>query len=449
MRITGAVLLTAFLILTLVIAIEGAAQTRMQLAATFASQAQIQQAQISLEELLRLQIDEENMLRGYSLTQDPFYVRQYHAAASGYDMKESAIRRTLIEQNLTAVQNLLTSYAKLQAQWRTAVAAPLLVHPTKRLAELDKRNKLFSDYENRLVAAIRVALARDNDLLGRSTQQQLDQTAKMRELWILIFGVLAIVLNAYRSQLNRELVQERTTTEILQQAFRSEAVPLPHCEVGTVYRSATSHSAVGGDVFDVYRLTDRTALLFIADISGKGVDAAVLTAFIKFMIRSIALRQSDPGRLLDEFNTAFARAVGNPDMFVSMFVGLLDTETFRLEYASGGHDSAFLRRDHAATQLAVTGPVLGVMEEPFGTEVIDLEPGDMLVLATDGLTEARDRKGRPLQEGVLDLIAESGPGAQELADQLVERVRKRGGNQLHDDLAILAILVLELGSPRE
>ncbi len=220
----------------------------------------------------------------------------------------------------------------------------------------------------------------------------------MRAFWLLLFGLLAILFNGYRTRLYRELEEERTTTETLQRAFQSESVPLPNCEVGTAYRSASSHLAVGGDVFDVQLLSDSQALLLIADVSGKGIDAAVLTAFIKFTIRGIAPRDRDPGAILAEFNTAFSRAVKDPYLFVSMFVGVLDTRTFALQYASAGHDSAFVRRSDSVQQLAVTGPVLGVMEEPFGTQTVDLRPGDAVVLATDGLTEARDRAGNLLQD---------------------------------------------------
>ncbi len=248
-----------------------------------------------------MQIDEENSLRGYSLTRDPFYVAQYHQAAAGYDAKQSSIRNKLGEQ-LPGARELLNTYGDLQSRWRADVAAPLLRNPRNRLVELDKRNKLFSDYESRTVAAIREALAATDAALVHSTQQQLDRSSYLRAFWVLAFGLLAILFNAYRSRLNRELEEERTISEILQRAFRSESVPLPHCEVGTAYVSATSHLAVGGDVFDVYRLSSTRALVLIADISGKGVDAAVLTAFIKFMIRAIALRQSDPAAILAEFN---------------------------------------------------------------------------------------------------------------------------------------------------
>jgi sigma-B regulation protein RsbU (phosphoserine phosphatase) len=244
-----------------------------------------------------------------------------------------------------------------------------------------------------------------------------------------------------------ELEEERTTTETLQRAFRSEHVPLPNCEVGSAYLSASSHLAVGGDVFDVYRLSDTLAMAFIADVSGKGVDAAVLTAFIKFTIRGIALRRRDPGAMLAEFNTAFAQTVENPYLFVSMWIGVLDTQQLQLRYASAGHDSAFIRRGSEVQQLAVTGPVLGVMEEPFETKTIFLEDGTTLVLATDGLTEAHTRTGERLQErGAMDLIAACNPQPQLLADQIVAQVKALAGNQTRDDLAVLAIRVHEPGA---
>ena len=297
-RVTATLLLTALLVVALAIAVQGAFQTRASIADTFSRQSRIQSAQIALEELLRLQIVEENVLRGYSLTHDSFYVDQYRTAAASYDQKVRAIRSALDPERLVRAQQLLTEYVRIQSQWRGEVAAPLLRHPNERLAELDKRNKVFSDYETRIVSAIRSELQMANDAFARSTQAQLARTSYVRAFWLLLFGLLAILFNAYRSRLNLELEEERTTTEILQRAFRSESVPLPHCEVGSAYRSASRHSAVGGDVFDLYRISDKLALLIIADVSGKGIDAAVLTAFIKFTIRGIALRHTDPGAIL-------------------------------------------------------------------------------------------------------------------------------------------------------
>ncbi len=441
-RITGTLLLPAFLVVALAVAVQGAFQTRASIADTFSRQAAIQHAKITLEELLRLQIFEESLLRGYSLTRDPFYVGQYQQAVSDYDQKVASIRETLSAQNLKPIERMLDEYSNLQMQWRSAIATPLLRHPDQQLLEMDRRNKILTDDETKTVEAIRASLANANAEFARSTQTELERGAYARAFWLLAFGLVAILLNGFRSRLYQELEEEKNTTEILQRAFRSESVPLPHCQVGSAYLSAGSHLAVGGDVFDVYRLSNTLALVHIADVSGKGVDAAVLTAFIKFTIRGIALRRRDPGAILAEFNTAFSQTVENPYLFVSMFVGVLDTETFQLRYASAGHDSAFMRRASGVQQLAVTGPVLGVMEEPFGTKSVVMEDGDTLVLATDGLTEARKRTGEQLREtGAMELIEHASVEPQLLADELVALVRALGGNQLRDDLAILAIRV--------
>lgn len=443
-RVTATLLLTAFLLVALAIAVQGAFQTRASIADTFSRQSRIQNAQIALEELLRLQIVEENVLRGYLLTHDPFYVDQYRMAAADFDRKVGEIGTVLQPEGLVRAEQFLRQYERMQQQWRSQVAAPFLRHPREGVSSLDKRNKVFSDYETRTVAQIRVELQAANDTFARSTQAQLARTSYVRAFWLLLFGLLAILFNAYRSRLNLELEEERTTTTILQRAFRSQSDPLPHCDVGTAYSSASRHAAVGGDVFDVHVLSENLALLIIADVSGKGIDAAVMTAFIKFTIRGIALRHTDPGAILAEFNSEFSRGVRDPYMFVSMFVGVLDTRTFELTYASAGHDSAFLRRSDTVQQMAVTGPVLGVMEEPYGTRKIKLRVGDTVVLATDGLTEARDRSGQLLQEaGAMRLIDRSPVGAQALADSLVSQVRAVGGNRLRDDLAILVVRVVD------
>ncbi len=437
--------MTAFLAIAVVVAVQGAFATRAQLAQTFARQSEIVQAQLALEEMRRLQIDAESSVRGYSLTRDPFYKQQYANIETDFDAKAASVRATMSAAGLTGAVRSLDDYISLQQNWRTKIAEPLLAHPGRDVTVIDKRNKAFTDFENRSVQLIRASLADAYDRLARTAQEQVNVNAYSRAFWLIVLGLLAILLNGFRSRLVSELEEERTTTETLQKAFRSEAAPLPNCEVGSSYLAASSHLAVGGDVFDVYRLSDTLALVFIADVSGKGVDAAVLTAFIKFTIRGIALRRRDPGAMLAEFNTAFSQTVENPYLFVSMFVGVLDTETLQLRYASAGHDSAFIRRATGLmAQLAVTGPVLGVMEEPFETKTLHLEDMDTLVLATDGLTEARDRNGKQLQEaGAMRLIAASNAQPQLLADELVAKVRTMGGNEIRDDLAVLAIRVHE------
>ncbi|MEO6912579.1 MAG: SpoIIE family protein phosphatase [Candidatus Baltobacteraceae bacterium] len=450
-RSAGILTATAILIFALAIAVAGAFLTRSEISKSFDRQARIQAAQLTLEQLVRMQIDEENYVRGYILTRDPFYVDQFDASKDEFHVREKLLRAVLGSEDLVQAQAALFDYDRVHQNWHELVADPLMKHPNSSSSEIDKISKGLTDQQTEDSQAIQSILARQNAVVGENTQEQINRTFYAGAFWLIVFGLLAILFNAFRSRSNRELEEERMTSETLQRAFRSVSVPLPNCELGTGYSSATRNVAVGGDVFDVYQLSDSLALVLIADVSGKGIDAAVLTAFIKFTIRGIALRRRDPGAILAEFNTAFPRTVEDPYLFVSMFVGILDTQQLIFRYGSAGHDSAFLRRGASEVQqLAVTGPILGVMEEPFGTQTVHLDPGDTIVLATDGLTEARNAKGEQLEDvGAIALIATSSQSPQKMASELIAAVKKRVSNRMRDDLAILAIRVNAPETPAE
>ena len=185
------------------------------------------------------------------LTRDPFYVGAVSFGGAPDTMtKENAIRRTLRERSsLPDVARAARRLRALQSEWRNSVAAPLLAHPHERLQELDKRNKLFSDYETLTAAAIRRALAGTDDALARSTQLELDRSSYVRAFWVLVFGLFAIVFNAYRSRLNRELEEERALPRFCSARSaasrcrcpiaRSEA---PICRQPATWRSAATFS---------------------------------------------------------------------------------------------------------------------------------------------------------------------------------------------------------------
>ncbi|MDQ2872269.1 MAG: SpoIIE family protein phosphatase [Candidatus Eremiobacteraeota bacterium] len=442
LRSAGTLSATAILVVALIFAVSGAFSTRAQIAASFDEQQALQSGEVAVQELQRIQLDEQNYIQEYVITRDPTYLSALRATTAEFGAHQATLRSLIQQEHLMRALGVLDSYVAAHRDWYSQVAQPLLLRAQSDPAEIYKRGKAFADLERDAAGAIEAMLHNRSVAVSKNTQEQVNRTLYQRAFWLIVFGLLAVLFNAYRSRLDRELEEERTTTHTLQRAFQSEHVPLANCDIGTAYGSASSHLAVGGDVYDVYQLSDRLALLLIADVSGKGVDAAVLTAFIKFTIRGIALRRRDPGYILQEFNTAFPRTVANPYLFVSMFVGILDTRAMRLQYASAGHDPIFVRRSNGVQQLSVTGPVLGVMEEPFDVRTLYLEDGDTIVLATDGLTEARDAAGTLLEaEGAMQLIERSGDDPQALADNLIAQVRARGGNAMHDDLAILAIRV--------
>ncbi|HEY9179261.1 MAG TPA: PP2C family protein-serine/threonine phosphatase [Candidatus Baltobacteraceae bacterium] len=444
LRSAGTLTATAILIFALVIAVTGALVTRHAISASFAEQMQIERAQLMLERMLKIQLDEQNYIRAYVITRDPSDLDSYRATSGRFDAQRNALAQILRHEGLADALGALDDYDVAHHDWHTEVAEPMLRHPGTAVRELEKRGKTLIQSEADAATFIEMRLDRRNRDVLSSTQAQIDSTLYQRMIWLVVFGLIAILLNGWRSRLTSALEDERLTTQTLQRAFRSEHVPLANCTIGSAYGAASSHLAVGGDVFDVHQLSDRLGLIVIADVSGKGVDAAVLTAFIKFTIRGIALRRRDPGFILQEFNRAFPRTVGNPYLFVSMFVGILDTWTLRLDYASAGHEIAFLRHaDSTVEQLAVTGPVLGVMEEPFGVKTVYLQDGEMVVLSTDGLTEARDAAGNFLEaSGAMAWIAEEGHhDPSHVAARLIERARERSRGAMRDDVAVLAIAV--------
>ncbi|MBV9149557.1 MAG: SpoIIE family protein phosphatase [Candidatus Eremiobacteraeota bacterium] len=449
-RGAGALTATAILAFGLFIAVNSTLATRAATSAAFERERGIQNAQLALSELLKLQVDEETAVRGFTITRENIFLEPYYAASVQFAPHDRDLSNVLADERMTEAQAALHELEQAHDEWHQLVAEPLIARPSTRYAiDLAKRGKALIDAERNDAAEIQMLLTQRDDQMRRQTQDEINRTGYSRAGWLVAFGLIALLFNAYQSRLTRELEQERTTTETLQRAFQSEFESIPHTDIGSAYISATRHVAIGGDVFDLYRMTDRLALMLIADVSGKGVDAAVITAFIKFTIRGIALRRNDPAEILAEFNTAFQRAVLNPDLFVSMLVGVLDVENRTLTYASGGHDSVYLRRANGGVEsLPVTGPILGVMEQPFTDRVVQLEPGDLLLLATDGLAESRDRKGQQLNEpGVLSWLAQADGGAQQIVDGLVARVRQRTHNQLGDDLALLAIRIERDGVP--
>ncbi|HEX3861146.1 MAG TPA: CHASE2 domain-containing protein [Stellaceae bacterium] len=209
--------------------------------------------------------------------------------------------------------------------------------------------------------------------------------------------------------------------------------------------------AVGGDFFD-FRLIDPTHLFFIiADVSGKGVPAALFMEMTLQIVRAAVQRYAcNLDRVMSEANARTAEAsmeLGEADegMFVTAFAGILDTDTGDIVFASAGHDSPFLVRDPAGLRQLNTdgGPPLGVLDDyPYPVDRDRLAPGATLLLFTDGLTEAQDAAGELYSLGRVTeaLQAASPTPAQAVVDACFDAVgRFVGDAEQADDITLLAI----------
>ncbi len=153
---------------------------------------------------------------------------------------------------------------------------------------------------------------------------------------------------------------------------------------------------VGGDFYDVIRLDDDRFALAIADVSGKGMPAALFMALTRSLLLAEARRTASPAAVLAAVNRLLLE-LGEPDMFVTIFYGVVEQAAGCLTYSRAGHDRPLLLRDAQAVELQGSGLALGLLEGDrlaLSEEQIDLRPGDRLVLYTDGLIDVQAADGR-------------------------------------------------------
>jgi len=231
----------------------------------------------------------------------------------------------------------------------------------------------------------------------------------------------------------------------LQASFLPPAiVSPPWLDVGGAYRPAGDGSEVGGDFYDVFETGRGTWAITLGDVCGKGVAAAVVTALARYTVRAEALRTPYPSAVLAGLHDALFRY--HPDHFcTALFVALDHTaEGIRLNVASGGHHLPLRRgADGRFDRLGDTGTILGMLDRPQLTDTSAmLQPGDVVVLYTDGVTEARRDRQFFDEERLLGLVDDSAAmSAQGIADGIVAAALDFQHGDAKDDMAVVVIKV--------
>jgi serine phosphatase RsbU (regulator of sigma subunit) len=217
---------------------------------------------------------------------------------------------------------------------------------------------------------------------------------------------------------------------------------LRNFDVGHAYHPALQEAHVGGDIYDAFVLPDERVALLMADVSGKGLDAAVQTTTLKNMLRAFAFEDPDPPTVFARLNKALYY-YSEPHLFVTAFYGVLCLTTGVLTYSNAGHDCPLLYAADAGfcTSLDTTGIALGMdAASVYASRRVELAPGDVLLLYTDGVTEARANSeffGRDRLEDLLLQAAGSKPSR--IVASIYRAVRTHSEGELHDDIALLVV----------
>ncbi len=257
---------------------------------------------------------------------------------------------------------------------------------------------------------------------------------------------LATLAEAIDSMSRALAEAERERNAQLAKARRVQAHLLPDVSAIQGFQVASTYwpaDDVGGDYFDVSQRPDRSVVFCVADVSGHGIAAALEAMVLKAHFLEAAETDATPARALEHINGRFL-AASLPGDFATMLVGRWDPGTGRLDYASAGHDPAYLVRTAGGREeLGSTGLPLGVeAHATWETKAVGTEPGDRLFLVTDGLAETWGAGGEMFgRQRVVDLLSgRSGTPLAALLQEVEQTLRAyRAGRPGTDDVTLVAI----------
>lgn len=245
-------------------------------------------------------------------------------------------------------------------------------------------------------------------------------------------------------RLERHLERELAIARHIQLSLMPGSAPaLAGVEVATAYRAARE---VGGDFYDTYELPARPGTLgvAVADVTGKGVTAALMMAFSRAILRSAAYNGSGPSDALRRTNRVLVNDV-RTGLFLTALVLELDASSGALRFASAGHEPPLLLRAGASEpiELPSGGAMLGLFDDPEPEELsVDLAPGDLVLAYTDGVTDALDSSGGRFGDARLrELVGRGGElSARDVVDMILGGVHGfAGGEPPADDITLVAI----------
>ena len=255
---------------------------------------------------------------------------------------------------------------------------------------------------------------------------------------------LGVMRDALRSRdelvaLRQELgVAARMQESILPRTFPDD----PRYEL---HAWMTPAREVGGDFYDFFRLESDRIGMVIADVSGKGIPAALFMMVSRTLIKGTAIGTADPAKCLSEANRLLEES-NEQSMFVTLFYASLDPETGQVDFANAGHNLPYVIRASGEVRRIDCEPglVLGVLphfDMPGGA--VDLEPGDVIFFYTDGITEAMDENGVEFGDEELALVLEEVAGATSasaFSQHVVQAVQEHAGEAPQsDDITCMAL----------
>jgi serine phosphatase RsbU (regulator of sigma subunit) len=242
---------------------------------------------------------------------------------------------------------------------------------------------------------------------------------------------------------NARLYSERDhVARALQSSLLPPSLPeIPHATVTARYQAAGEGNEVGGDFYHVFKVDEQAWWFAIGDVSGKGPEAAAIAGLARHTLRALALEERSPRRLLSTLHETLMVGESRGE-FCTVCCALLQTEPggARLSIGCGGHPPPIIRRADGRIEVALaSGPLLGMpVELAFVEQSLELGPGDLFVLYTDGVTEAHHRN-QPMfgEDRLIEVIRDAAADVDVVADVILAAVTAYGPVEPRDDVAVV------------
>lgn len=238
-------------------------------------------------------------------------------------------------------------------------------------------------------------------------------------------------------------LRARLLVHTLQQALiPPEAPEIPGLDLSAAYRPAGAGDEVGGDFYDVFQLGADDWVIVVGDVRGKGAEAAVVTAFVRYTVRAAAVRSPQPSQVLGAVNEALIKQGADRFCTVALLRLRREGRGWAATVCLAGHPLPIHVRQERPQGLGRPGMLLGSFEDPFlHDHQADLHSGDALIVYTDGVTEAR--RGREFygEQRLEDAVAREAGSARALTNRIMQQVLEFQAHDPRDDIVIVVLRV--------
>ena len=323
--------------------------------------------------------------------------------------------------------------------------------PFNRITVLNDQKDVFLSRFDVIIPIFHKSSILSYLLLGDFDGEKIEVSPIIRHLpFIQTLTNLIVVAQENKRLYNENLKQVALQRELelasqMQNMLIPEKIPeRSDLDISALYKP---HQVVGGDYYDFFTISKNKTVFCMADVSGKGVSAALLMSNFQAMMHAILVYDHDLEKLAISLNDRIARNA-NGEKFITAFISIYNHKTRKLKYVNAGHQPALLSDGKKIHELKLGCTVLGAMDALPNLEVgsIEVSPGSSLVMFTDGICEIENEKTEEFGvSGVIDMMKKyPDQGAKELIDHIMKSTDTfKGKLDYPDDLALMSVRFLK------